>query len=172
MRGLAAALGLLMGVLAQVTVAPLFPIRGAVPDFVLAALVVITVYGGPRAGMVTVPFAGLLLGFASGRAPGLLIMAYLPFVPLASFADDANLPMNRMVQSVLVGAATGLWARLALSMAAVIEGATLDLSGLLFAVLVPGVILDILLVTIVYLPFRLLGWSARPMTLHRSGFSV
>ncbi|MGE5594837.1 MAG: hypothetical protein ACM3S1_02240 [Hyphomicrobiales bacterium] len=152
------------------TVSPLFPIRGAVPDLMLCVLVATAVYAGPRPAMAAIPAGAILLGFSSDRAPGLLLIGYMPLVPAAFMLEEARLPLNRFLQTLIVGAGTGLWARLMLSCGAFAEGAAFSLSGLLFAVLVPGLILDILLVTFVYLPFRLLGWTARPMTLQRSGY--
>jgi hypothetical protein len=170
MREIVVAVAVLFAALAQVTVAPLFPIQGALFDFVLVTLITVAVWAGPRAAMVSLPFAAIFLGFVSDRAPGLLILAYLPLLPLAFVVAEANLPLSRFVQTVLVGAGVGIWARLVLSLGAFVGGAEFTLSGLLFLVLVPGVFLDILLVTFVYLPFRLSGMHARPMTLHRSTF--
>jgi len=170
MRGLAIGAALLFAALAQVTVAPLFPIEGAVFDFMLVTLLTITVWAGPRAAMVSLPFAAIFLGFAGDRSPGLLIIAYLPLVPLAFVVAEANFPLNRFLQSIVVGVGAGMWARLALSAGAFIGGADVTLSALLFLVLVPGLFLDILLMTFAYMPFRLAGMTARPMTLQRSTF--
>jgi len=171
MREIIFAAALFLAAIAQVTVAPLFPIQGAVPDFVLVTLITFATWAGPRTAMVSLPIVAVFLGFAGNREPGLLILAYLPLLPLGLFIDEANLPFSRFVQVLLTAAGTGLWARLVMSAGAFIGGAEVSLSGLLFLVLVPGLFLDILLVTFAYLPFRLMGKQARPMTLQRGTFS-
>lgn len=171
MRELIYGAALFVAATAQVTVAPLFPIEGAVPDIVLVTLVTLATWAGPRTAMVSLPIVAIFLGFGSDREPGLLIIAYLPLLPLSLVVDEANLPLNRFGQVLLTGAGTGLWARLVMSAGAFVSGAAVSLSGLLFLVLVPGLLLDILLLTFAYLPFRLMGMNARPMTLQRSTFS-
>ena len=54
MRGAASVLAAIFAAMAQVTVAPLFPISAAVPDFVLLVLVVVAAFGSPRRAMVCV----------------------------------------------------------------------------------------------------------------------
>jgi len=155
---------------ADVTVAPLFPIRGASPDFALVTLMMLAVFSGPRTVMVALPVLSVLLGFSTDRAPGLLLLGYLPLLPLAAYLDRGPLPLNRYAQVLAVGVATGLWARLLLAFGAIAQGADLQISALLADVLVPGFFLDVGLITIVYFPFRLVGWSPRQMTLQRGGF--
>lgn len=172
MKGLAIAALLIVATVFQSTVAHLFPVRGAVFDFGLAALVVTYVWAGPRHAMVALPVAALLISFATDRAPGLLLLAYVPLLPIAYALEERNAPLTRYAHTLAAGVATGAWARTVLATGPMLEGAGFAGTDLLFVVLVPGLFLDILLVTLAYLPFRLLGWSARPMTLHRSGFGA
>ena len=98
--------------LAQVAVAPLFPVSAAVPDYALVVLVILTVFAGPTTVMLAIPLMAICLGFASDRSPGLLLMAYLPLLPLALYAEDSRLPLNRYAQMVVAGVAAGIWARM------------------------------------------------------------
>ncbi|MCC7364343.1 MAG: hypothetical protein IT303_08205 [Dehalococcoidia bacterium] len=170
MRGPVVALLVVFAALLQVTVAPLFPVRGAVPDFVLMSLVGIAAYAGARPAMVAMPLAALFTSFTSDRAPGLLIIAYLPLLPLAFVLAEANLPLSRFVQTMIAGVATGLWARLMLSLAAFAQGAAFGVGDLVFIVILPGMLLDFMLVAMAYLPFRLIGWNAQPVGLQRGGW--
>jgi cell shape-determining protein MreD len=158
---------ILVVALSQVTVAPLFPIAGAVPDLMLVTILCLAVYSGPRTAMWAIPVAAVLVGFTSDRAPGLLLLAYLPLLPLAFALEEARLPLNRYSQVALVGVATGLWARSLLAFGAVAQDATFSPTVLVRDLLLPGALLDLALLTLVYVPFRLVGWSPRGMTLQR-----
>jgi hypothetical protein len=155
---------------AEVTVAPLFPIRGASPDFALVTLMALAVFSSPRTVMVALPVLSVMLGFSTDRAPGLLLLGYLPLLPLAAYLNGGPLPLNRYAQVLAAGAATGLWSRGLLAFGSIAQGADLQMSALLGDVLIPGFLLDVGLITIVYFPFRLVGWSPRQMTLQRGGF--
>lgn len=170
MRAAATALAVIFAALAQVTIAPLFPIRGAVPDFVLTTMVVVAVYAGPRAAMVALPFAALFTAFTTDRGAGLLIVAYLPLAPLAFLLAEANLPLTRFMQTLAVSAATGLWARAILSSAVLLQGAAFSPRDVFFIVLLPGVVLDLILVAMVYAPFRLARLNPQPATLQGSSW--
>lgn len=154
--------------LAQVTVAPLFPVSAAVPDYALVVLVILTVFAGPTTVMLAIPLMAICLGFASDRSPGLLLMAYLPLLPLALYAEDSRLPLNRYAQMVVAGVAAGIWARMLLALGAIAGGADASFGAMAGQLVIPGIFLDFALLTLVYAPFRLLGWSGRGMSLQRS----
>lgn len=154
----------------QVTVAPLFPMGAATFDFALLTLALFMVFAGPRTVMVAVPLTALLLGFTSGHSPALLLLAYLPLLPASAYVAGLQLPLSRYAQLLLVGTATGMFARLVLSLAAMAQGADFDLSGLAWQVLVPGLFLDACLLTIAYFPLRIVGWEPQRISLQRGGF--
>ncbi len=154
--------------LAQVSVAPLFPISAAVPDYALIVLVILTLFAGPATVMLALPLIAICLGFASDRSPGLLLMAYLPLLPLALYAEETRVPLNRYAQMVVAGLATGAWARTLLAFGAIAGGADPAFGALVGQLVIPGLFLDFALLTLVYAPFRLLGWSGRGMSLQRS----
>ena len=170
MKALGIAAFLVLTAIAQVTVAPLFPIAGAVPDLPLVALLVLTVYSGPTSVMVGLPFVAICTGFASDRAPGLLVLGYLPLLPLAVGIEGWRAPLGQFVRLVLVVTATGLWLRGVLALSSVAQGADPALSALIRDVLIPGAFLDIALLMVAYLPFRLIGWSGQSRTLQRGGY--
>ena len=170
MKAIAVAAFLMLTAIAQVTVAPLFPIAGAVPDLPLVALLILAVYAGPTSVMVGLPFVAICTGFASDRAPGLLVLGYLPLLPLAVGIEGWRVPLGQFVRLALVGTATGLWLRSVLALSSVAQGADPAFWALIGDVLIPGAFLDIALLTVAYVPFRLIGWSGRGMTLRRGGY--
>lgn len=170
MKGLGVFVLLAMAALAQVTVSPLFPLSAAVPDLPLLALLMLAVFGGSKPVMYGLPVLALCLGFVSSHAPGLLIIAYLPLLPLATLFDDWQLPLGRYVRVAVVGVAAGLWLRLVLSFAAIVQGADFSFAALLGQVLIPGVLLDLALLTVAYVPLRFIAWSGRPAGLQGSNW--
>jgi hypothetical protein len=161
---------LVLTALAQVTVAPLFPVAGAVADLPLVALLILTMYAGPTSVMLGLPFVAICAGFASDRAPGLLLFGYLPLLPLAVGIEGLAVPLGKYVRLLLVGVATGLWLRGVLALSSVAQGADPAFGALIGEVLIPGAFLDIALLTVAYVPFRLIGWSGRGMTLQQGGY--
>jgi hypothetical protein len=156
--------------LVQVVVAPLFPLSAAVPDFALAALLAVVVYAGPKAAMFAIPWLAIVLSFASDRSPALLLLAYLPLLPAAFLLSESHLPLNRYAQSLACGAGPGVWARLLLALGAVAQGASLQPGALIGGLLISGLLLDLIVLTFVYFPFKIVGFSPRPMTLQRTGW--
>lgn len=154
----------------QVSVAPLFPVGGAIADVTLLALFALAFTAGPRRTMIAMPLLALFVAFTSNRAPGLLIVAYLPLLPLAYLFEGGHLPLSRYLRILAAILLAGLWARTVLSTGAFIEGAPFAPGALIGDVLVPGLLLDAVFATMVYLPFRALGWTNRPLTLQRTGW--
>ena len=156
--------------LSQVTIAPLFPIAGAVPDLALLALVLLAVFAGPKAVMVAMPTLAILYGFASDRSPALLVIAYLPLLPFAAALEGWRVPLWEYLRVALAVLAGGLWIRAVLSLAAVAQGAQMAPDPLIFDVLLPGAFLDLALLTVAYAPLRLIGWGGQQLSLQRSGY--
>jgi hypothetical protein len=167
---LAAALLAFAAAVFQVSVAPLFPLKGAVVDVVLVTVVVLALNAGPRAAMAAMPFAALFFAFLSGRSPALVLLAYLPLLPLAAYLEEAAVPLNRFSRLLAAVALAGGGVRLTFAASAYAQGAEFSLLPLLFDVLLPGLILDVVAVTVVYLPRRLVGWQPRALGLRRTGW--
>lgn len=161
---------LLLVVLLQVTAAPLFPLAGAIPDLALLLLATITVFLGPRWGMVCLPIVALLLGFVTSHEPAVFILAYLPLLPLAAWISGAGLPLTRFMQAIAAGALTGVWARTLLAAGAMASGADIAVGGLISAVLIPGLVLDLALLTFAYAGCRVVGWEPRGASLGAQGY--
>ena len=166
----AIAAGIVFVALFQVTAAPLFPIGAAVPDLVLVGLTLLALFRGPRTALWAVPVAAVVLGLASNRAPGLLLIAYIPLLPLANYLENAGAPLSRYVQTGIAFGCTSVWARSILVMGAVIQGGQLEPGVIVFSLLLPGVFFDLALLSLAYLGFRLLGWEPRSTSLQRAGF--
>lgn len=170
MSYLLTAVVVLLAPLLHTSVAPLFPLEGATPDFVLLASLAIAVGVGPRAAMAAIPVMVLGLWLGSGRSVLLLMAGYLPLLPLGFALESSPVPLNRFARSVLAVVATGAWARLLLSMGAFADGATFSLRELTGDVLIPGAILDAMLLVLLYAPFRLAGATGRSWTPTRTGW--
>ncbi len=158
---------LLLAALAQVTVASLFPWQAALPDLALLTLLLFAAFAGPATVMVGLPLLALSLGFASDRSPALILLAYLPLLPIAASLEQTALPLNRYTTWLLAGLATGAWARVVLALGAIAQGASADLSVVVFRLVLPGLVLDGLLLSMVYLPVRAFGWEARGPSLQQ-----
>lgn len=172
MKTVAVAIALLVACCAQVTVAPLFPLWSAVPDFVLVTYVLVVAFAGARAGMIALPALALMLGFLSDRDPGLLLIAYLPVLPLASWTQtQAPRGMSPFQQLAAVTALAGLWARSTLALGSVVQGAEFQWDILVFEVLLPGLVLDLAFLAVAYLPYRLFGREVQSLDLQRGGLA-
>jgi len=170
MKGLIAILLVMFAAVAQVNVSSLFPVSGAVGDLVLVTLALLAVFGSPRLAMVCIPIAALSLGFISDRAPGLLLLGYLPLLPVAFYIEEARLPLNHYARTLVAVLATGLWLRLLLVLGAIASGADAGLGAAVTMVLIPGLFLDFALLSVVYIPLRLVGWNGQGMSLQRGGY--
>jgi hypothetical protein len=172
MKPLALLVALIVLAVAQVTVAPLFPVASAQADLLLVALALLTVFAGRHAAMVSVPLMAIFLGFASDRSIGILILAFLPFPLLAFWLAEGGPPMTRFMQTLLAVVATGTWARTLLAMSAVAGGASLEVGALLVQYVIPGAFIDGLLLALCYLPLRLLRLEPRGLSPVRQRYRV
>lgn len=170
MKGVAAFLATILAAIMQVTVAPLFPVSAAAPEFVLLTLVIVAAFGNPRRAMVCVPVGAIAYGFLSDRSPALLLLAYLPLLPLGLYLEEARVPLNHYARTLIVTVATGVWIRALLMLGAVVGGADATPGAALGQVLIPGLFLDFALLSVVYVPLRLIGWSGQGMSLHRGSY--
>ncbi len=170
MKGFLIGIGILLAAMAQVTVAPLFPVAGAVPEFVVLALVLLVAFSSPRPVMIGTPIAALAYGFLSDRAPALLLLGYLPLLPLGYFLEESRVPVNHYLRAAAMMTITGLWLRTLLAFGAMTAGADAAFGVLVTDVLVPGFFLDLALLTVAYIPLRLIGWTGQGMTLERTGY--
>lgn len=170
MKALAFVVVVTLGALLQVTVAPMFPVRAAIVDVGLVVMTFMALAGGPRRAMAAAPLMALFVAFASNRAPGLLLVGYLPLLPLAYFLEGGHLPLSRYGRLVAAVLVAGLWGRTVLSVGAFVDGADFVPLRLISEVLLPGLVLDFFAFTSVYIPFRALGWTNRSLTLQRTGW--
>lgn len=170
MKESAVGVALLLVVLLQVTAAPLFSVAGAIPDLALLLLAMITVFLGPRWGMVCLPIVAVLLGFLTSHEPAVFILAYLPLLPAAAWLSGAGLPLTRFMQAIVVGGVTGIWARTLLAVGAMASGADVAIGDLISAVLVPGLVLDLALLTFAYAGCRVVGWEPQGTSLRPQGY--
>ena len=84
--------------------------------------------------------------------------------------EESRVPVNHYLRTVLVVIVTGIWLRTLLALGAITAGADAAFGVLITDVLVPGVFLDFALLTVAYVPLRLIGWTGQGMTLGRTGY--
>lgn len=159
MRGLALFVAVFLAVVAQVTVAPLFPVAGAVPELVLVTLCLAAAFAGPGPVLVLTPAGAVMQGMIADRGAGLLLLAYLPVVVLGALLEDAPLPLGHAAKTWLMTLGSGLVARTILAVGAMLGGAPAAFGPLVTAVLLPGLFIDFVLLTLLYVPLRLAGLS-------------
>jgi hypothetical protein len=157
---------------AQVTVASLFPLRGAVIDFGVLTVLLLALTAGPRAAMLAVPFIAVSVGFASDRSPGLLVLAYLPVLPLGVMFEETRVPLPRYVQLAALLVISGAWARMLLAGSAIFQGADVPAVAIVGDVLAPGFLLDLLAFTAMYVPIRMIGRGADTFTLREGRYAI
>lgn len=157
MRGLALFVALYLAVVAQVTVAPLFPVAGAVPDLVLLTLCLAAAFAGPSPVMVMTPVGAVMLGMLSDRGAGLLLLAYVPVVVIRALLEEVPLPLGEAGKTWLTMLGSGLAARTVLAVGAMLAGAPTMFGPLVSLVLLPGVFIDAVLLLVFYVPLRLAG---------------
>ena len=170
MKMFAAVLLTVFAAICQVTVAPLFPVGAVVFDFVLLTLILIAAFGSPQRAMLCVPVAALAYGFLSNREPGLLVLAYLPLLPLGLYLEEVPIPLNHYLRTAGALVLTGAWARTLLVLGAVVGGADASPGLVIREILLPGMFVDFALLSVAYAPLRLLGWSGQGMALSRGGY--
>lgn len=157
----------------QATAAPLFPFFNAQPEIGLLLLAWLCAFRGPRTVMWAIPLLALFTGFLIDRSPGLLIAGYLPLAPLMAWLRprDTNVLFGSYWRVAVAVATTGVFLRLLLSATAMLQGGEPAFITLLFGILLPGIFVDMALLTVAYLPARLLGWSVRSMSLSKGGYA-
>lgn len=170
MKAISAVGAILLAAIAQVTVAPLFPLGGAVPEFVLLGLVLITAFSGPAPVMLLTPLAAVAAGWLSDRSPGLMLIAYLPLLPVGLGLEESPAPLNHFVRTLAMMLVTGIWMRIVMALGAIAGGAEPAIGALVSDVIIPGGFLDLSLLTVVYIPLRLAGLTGQGMTLQRSRY--
>jgi hypothetical protein len=170
MKAAAFGAGVLLASIAQVTVAPLFPVAGATPELVLLLLVLVAAFSGPSPVMVLTPVAAVAVGFLADRSPGLMLLAYLPPLPLGFAIEDSSVPVNHYLRTLAMMVVTGVWARALLAVGAIAGGADGAFGMLVTDVVLPGMILDGALLSVVYIPLRVAGWTGQGLTLQRSRY--
>lgn len=171
MRAILTLLLIVFAGVAQVTVAALFPLRGAAVEFGLLTVIFLGLTSGPRTAMFALPCVALTIGFTSDRAPALLILAYLPALPVAAFVEQARMPVTRYLQLLGVIGLCGLWARATLTIGPVAQGADLPVLALFRDLLIPGMALDFISFTAIYVPIRMMGRGADTFTLERGRYA-
>ncbi len=171
MRMLLTVVLLLATVLAQVAIAPLFPLVGAVVELPTVVLLLLAVFAGPHAVMIGLPILVLFLGFSTNAEFEWLVMAYLPLLPCAAWIQrHREIPQTPYALVFVMVIAAGIWARAVFSVVAMTSGASLAVGPLVTDILLTGLVLDAAVVSVVYALCRWVGWPVRSLDLEQAGF--
>ncbi len=171
MRAALIALLVLATTLAQVVVAPLFPLQGMVVELPVVALLLLAVFAGPRAVMITLPLLVIAIGFSTNVEFEWLVLAYLPLLPCAAWIQrQALIPQTPYLLVLGMAFASGLWVRAVFSGVAMLSGASLSVDAIVFDALLPGALFDAVVASIAYALCRWIGWTTRSLDLERAVF--
>jgi len=154
-RALALAAATIIVAVCQASAAPLFSVAAATPTVVLVFLGLVALYRGETTAMVITPAVAVAEAWTRGLSPGLLLVAYVPLVPLLGAFDPRGLPLlgpgGRLLGAVAV---TGAWARVLAAGSVVLAGASFAPGDIVGRLLLPGILLDLALAGTVYGVFR------------------
>ena len=171
MRVLLTVVLLLATVLAQVAVAPLFPLLGAVVELPVVVLLLLAVFAGPYAVMIGLPILVLFLGFSTNVEFEWLVIAYLPLLPCAAWIQrQGAIPQTPYALVLVMVIAAGIWARAVFTAVAMTSGASLAAGPVITDILFTGALLDAVVVSVVYALCRWVGWPVRSLDLEQAGF--
>ena len=120
--------------------------------------------------MVLTPLVALFTALSGNRAPGLLLIGYAAIIPIGYVLDRYGMPPGHYPRILATAILSGLWIRLVLSLGAMASGAELAVLELLRSVLIPGVLIDAVLITLAYGALRLFGYGRMTFGLQRQGW--
>ncbi len=167
MKAILVTFGCVLAAAAQVTVAPLFPAGAAVADAGLIMLMALAFFAGPTTVMFALPFFAVCAGFLTNREPGLLLLGYLPLLPMAAWLESTTVPLTGIGRFLITAAITGISVRLAQTIGAAANGASIPVWTTLSSVFIPGLVFDLCLLTLVYVVCRSIRLEPQRMTLGR-----
>lgn len=166
--------GLLLTAILQTSVAPLFPFSLAQADFALLFVAWIMFFRGPHTSMWVVPTLAVLLGFMTNHSPALFLLGFMPVVILASVlrVDGTNLLLGKYWRAAGIVVATGTWTRSLFALIAIVQGADPSIGVLIGSIIIPGIFLDWALLTLAFVPSRLIGLDVANTALSRGGYTA
>lgn len=138
---------------AQVAVAPYFPLLGVTPNPLLVLLACWAIIRGPKEVMILIPVAGLFKDLITSDPVGASLLALMPIVPLAAIRERRPTE-SEFLPTVAVVAAASITYELLYLMALTAVGDEFAWLQTLVRVLLPAMLLNALLTPIFYLPVR------------------
>ena len=171
MRGALLVLLLLATVLAQVAIAPFFPLAGALVELPVVVLLLLAIFAGPGAVMVGLPLLVLFLGFSTNVEFEWLVLAYLPLLPCAAWIQRQRvIPQTPYALALGMAVAAAVWTRLVFTTVAVTSGASPDVGGIVTGILLPGAAFDAALLSVGYFLCRQVRLPTHSLDLEEARF--
>ena len=155
---------------AQLSVAPLFPLSGAVPDLGLVFFAALAWRGGVSPLLVSAPAYAGWFALLAGRSPLLVFVAYAgaaaALLVLARPEPGARRPVERVSgAAAILGLSIGsLWTRASFAVGSMLAGASAEPWSLVADVIAPGLLLDLAFYCLLVLAPGLVGWLLRSVT--------
>lgn len=154
----------------QVAATPFFTVAGATAELGVAAILVALLVGGPRQAMLMTPAIALSVAFAGSRSPGLLLIGYTAVLPVGLALERYDLPPAPYLRFLATALLGGAWLRTVLALGAFAGGAAFAPLVLLRDVVTPGLAFDAALLTLLYVPLRLMGRAQLRFAVERRGW--
>ena len=139
--------------IAQVAVAPYFPLLGVTANLLLVLLACWAVIRGPKEVMVLIPVAGLFKDLITTDPVGASVLALMPIVFLAAIRERRPTE-SEFLPTVAVVAVASIAYNLLYLMALTAVGDEFSWLQMLGRVLLPAMLFNALLTPIFYLPVR------------------
>jgi hypothetical protein len=164
MKGIAVVVAVLVIPVAQYSVVPYFDVSGTVVDLMLITLALLVAFTSVGAMLAAIPAMAILAGLISDSSIVVLVLGYLPLLPLAyTFETELPYDLPTFARLAIAVALTSVWVRLLGAAMLLIEGASFGPAELLTASILPGFLLDTVAFLIVYGILR--GVRLKPVSL-------
>lgn len=171
MRAALLVLPILATVLAQVAIAPFFPLAGVVVELPVVVLLLLAIFAGPGAVMVGLPVLVLFLGFSTNVEYEWLVLAYLPLLPCAAWIQRQRaIPQTPYALALVMAVGAAVWTRLVFATVAITSGASPDLGSLVTDILLPGAAFDAALLSVGYFLCRQVRLPTHSLNLEEAEF--
>ena len=158
-------------VLAQVAIAPFFPLAGVVVELPVVVLLLLAIFAGPGAVMVGLPLLVLFLGFSTNVEYEWLVLAYLPLLPCTAWIQRQRaIPQTPYALALVMAVGAAVWTRLVFATVAITSGASPDLGSLVTGILLPGVAFDAALLSVGYILCRQVRLPTHSLNLDEAEF--
>jgi hypothetical protein len=120
--------------------------------------------------MLMTPAVALTLALSSDLGAGVLLVGYTAVLPIGYALDRFAMPPGELPRFLVMAGAAGIWIRVVLSLEAFVQGAEFSPTVLVGNVLLPGLVFDVVIAALIYLPARALGRAQLTFVTEKKGW--